>query len=169
MNSTFHTARCLIRPIQAEDIPSLLEMFKDKEVHQFIPPLVGISDEDYVNILKGKIASNIPSVGFWTVWTDEKELIGTVNLYWSKEFDLEHIGLLLKRQFWGEGYGVELMRELLKFGFSERKLPVIYAIINEGNDASKGLFTKLGFQLEKVVEEDNGLVNFFKLTKEQFV
>lgn len=162
--SVIETDRCLIRPTETSDIHLLAEMTADEEVCKYIPSLLGSSYEDRVSIFKEKMEKNQESIGFWTVWDkSSNEFVGTVNLYYSKEYKVEHIGLILAKERWGSGYGLELMLRLIRYGFDERQLPEIYAIISEDHVGSRSLFERLGFSLFEVLEEDEENVCLYVL------
>lgn len=155
--TSFFTQRAFVRPIVGDDIECLLEMYQEPESNKFIPPLVDRTEEEYREILNGKIANNEREIGFWTVWDkSNNHLIGTLNLYYSNEFNVEHIGLHLNKLYWGKGFGKELMEALLNYGFNVRQLSEIHAIINHDHIVSQHLFTKLGFTLKEKVKEEDG-------------
>ncbi len=157
-NSKFTTERTAVRPIQESDIECLLRMYQEPESCRFIPPLLDKNDEEYREILLGKIKSNQDNgVGFWTVWDKVTgDLIGTLNLYYSDQFKVEHIGLHLSRNYWSKGFGTELMTALIQYGFKVRDLSAIHAIINHDHVVSQRLFSKLGFLLKEKVKEEDG-------------
>lgn len=52
-----------------------------------------------------------------------------------------------------QGYGTEILKALVKFGFEDMNLNRIEAFVTPGNDASIILLKKVGFLQEGIVRE----------------
>lgn len=61
---------------------------------------------------------------------------GLVDESISVNYEVE-IGYILKKSAWGRGIATEIATELLKFGFEHGGLPVIVAVIDDDNIASR--------------------------------
>jgi RimJ/RimL family protein N-acetyltransferase len=76
-------------------------------------------------------------------------VVGTVTL---AEIDPEHrraeLGVMVRRVFWGEGYGSEAVALGLEYGFGALGLHRVEADIDPRNDGSIRLVTSLGFRRE---------------------
>ena len=55
------------------------------------------------------------------------------------------LGFWLGREWWGRGYATEANREVLRYGFAERRLPGFTSSHFVDNHASAGVLRKLGF------------------------
>ena len=53
----------------------------------------------------------------------------------------------------GKGYASEALGLLIEYGFDEIGLHRIYARVIDGNEASRNLFTRLGFTQEGLLRE----------------
>jgi RimJ/RimL family protein N-acetyltransferase len=63
------------------------------------------------------------------------------------------IGYCLNRDFWGKGYGTEVARALITFGFEQLNLHRIYATCDPQNTASAHVLEKAGMQREGHLRE----------------
>lgn len=160
------TARAKISPLQTSDIDEVIMMYHEKDSNKYIAPLLNKSDDYYKDFLAKKISDNKSEVKFWTVRSIENdEFIGTINLNDFMDKGLTHIGCHLALNYWGRGYATELLKPIINYGFTIRKLEFIHAIIHPDNLASIHLFKKLGFNYLKPLELDSSTLDIFKLEK----
>ncbi|MCH2228814.1 MAG: GNAT family N-acetyltransferase [Crocinitomicaceae bacterium] len=144
--TSFQTARTYIRPLTKEDYPSILEMYQEEDSFKFIRPLRGLSLEEYSNFIDKKMIQNENEVGFWCVFSkDENTFIGTVNLNEFANTGKIQIGCHLKRNVWNKGYGFELMKAVLNYGFETRGLKSIHGVYEKKHIVSAKLMKQLGF------------------------
>lgn len=61
--------------------------------------------------------------------------------------------LIGNKNYWGKGYASEALKELLEFGFYERGLRRVQALVLEENIASIKMFTKCGYVREGLLRE----------------
>jgi RimJ/RimL family protein N-acetyltransferase len=159
-----NTQRTVIKPLNEEDIPAIIEMYAEPDSNKYIAPLVGKSVNEYTVFLQNKIETNKGDLGFWSVFSkDSNVFIGTVNLNQFAKLNVIHIGCHLKREYWNQEYGFELMEALINYGFEERKLDFIYAIIEEGHVVSNKLFDSLGFKFKEKRNIDGSDLGFYQL------
>ena len=64
------------------------------------------------------------------------------------------IGYILKRDWWGQGFGTEMARTLLEFGFERFGLHRIYATCDPRNARSARILQKIGMVHEGRRRED---------------
>jgi ribosomal-protein-alanine N-acetyltransferase len=84
---------------------------------------------------------------------DEK-LIGGCGIHVSDVGNREGwIGYCLNRNFWGQGFGTETARALLRFGVDQLKLHRIFALCDPENTASAHVLEKVGMQREGYLRE----------------
>lgn len=58
------------------------------------------------------------------------------------------LGIFLAEDYWGEGYGTEAARLATSYAFDQHRRHRVVARVFEGNEASKRVWEKLGFDLE---------------------
>ncbi len=92
--------------------------------------------------------------GKYAVWEIETgKLLGMGGLTpWDFNGEkLIDITYRLRESAWGKGYGLELAKALVEYGFNTLKLPEITATITPDNKASKAIAAKLGFKLDQKI------------------
>ena len=90
----------------------------------------------------------------WAVVTREGKMIGTGGFTKADEkHRLGQIGYVLNPAFWNMGYGTEIARELLSFGFNALNLNRIEAQYMVGNDRSRHVMEKCGMTFEGVARQ----------------
>ena len=146
--STLVSERVTFTPLRREDFEEILAMYDEPDTAKYILPLQNKDQAFYLNFLEGKIASNKSLVGFWTVRNSaDNTFIGTANLNKFQHRDITHVGCHLSREFWGQGFGFEVMNFLKNYGVEQRGMPEVYGLVQEGHNASKHLMMKMGFKL----------------------
>jgi ribosomal-protein-alanine N-acetyltransferase len=141
------TQRTTILPIQEKDIPDILEMYIEPDSFKYIGPLANKTVTFYTEFLQKKITTNKTEVGFWVVREKKNNsFIGTVNLNQFQDSVMTHIGCHLKSEHWNKGYAKELVKELLNYGTSNRKLEEIFGVFDVDNTVSRKLLEGLGFK-----------------------
>lgn len=66
----------------------------------------------------------------------------------SEKIELE-IGYLIDQKYWGKGYGTEICKVLIDYGFSKLQLQQMIAGMYKANTASAAISKKSGMQLIK--------------------
>lgn len=149
------TERISLRPWDVEtEAEQAFEIYGDPEVMHFIGNSQMVSDvtamEERLRLRNRQLSELNDGSGFWAI--EDKttgELVGTVILKQLPDGEGKstgdwEVGWHLKRSAWGKGYATEGGRTLLQYGFSELKLPMIYAVANPENRASIRVMERLG-------------------------
>ncbi|WP_235921445.1 GNAT family N-acetyltransferase [Lentzea tibetensis] len=84
---------------------------------------------------------------FVLIRRDTGELIGDIGI-WPGEHGNAEFGYVLHPAHQGHGFATEAVRELVRFGFSERGYRRLVARIDGRNDASRKLLERLNFRRE---------------------
>lgn len=97
-----------------------------------------------------------------------KKMIGGIELRDFNEHSCE-LGYWLGKKYWGKGFATEAVGRLLELGFDELNLNEIYAAYKVGNEASKKVLEKSGFQFyrekqefDSVLERNEQLIEMVK-------
>jgi RimJ/RimL family protein N-acetyltransferase len=96
------------------------------------------------------------SFGFAIRALDDNQLIGDIGVYvesWAHVEGWVGIGIG-ERAYWGNGYGTEAMRLLLRFAFSELNLQRVSLGVYAYNPRALRSYEKAGFRREGVVRGD---------------
>lgn len=164
-----YTDRAVLKPFSAEHIPNIMGMFHEPESNRFIKPLLGKSDDFYLEKLAANLTKNKQMLQYWSVYhAASNDFVGTLNLNEFEGQRIVQLGLHLTRKFWNQGYGFELCVPLLKYGFEERKLSAIHWVIESEHNVSRKLANKLGFKPYDVFDDDGCPLEIFKLGKEEW-
>ena len=162
------TKRLLLRPLEYRDAPRLHALETDAEVKKFLGGPSKSTVEEYANRIK---AQQMP--GYLAVTTEVGEFLGrcgflncdiedtgprarfsgsgmamTVRLGWEI-----HIALFPSRH--REGYGREVAKNLINYGFNVMRLEKLFGVADAQNAASLGLCEQLGFRYERDTTRHN--------------
>lgn len=154
MNLT--TNRMILRPWNEEDAPSLYEYAKSPDIgpsagwpvhtsvensRQIIRDVLSV-EETYAVVLKGE-HSPIGSIG---LMIGEKSSLGL-------GFDEGEIGYWIGVPYWGKGLIPEAVRELMRHGFEDLELKTLWCGYYDGNEKSRRVQEKCGFQYHHTTKE----------------
>ena len=136
------TPRLLIRPWKEADAPAFYELSQDAGFTLF--PITHYRQESVASALAW-IRENPHK--YAVLENSTGELIGMGGLMpwmWEEEA-LTDVTYRLRESAWGQGYGQELARALVRYGVEELKLNNLSATITPDNVASKKIVERLGF------------------------
>lgn len=85
---------------------------------------------------------------FAVVKKDSGTVIGGCGIYLNRSRSEAMLGWILNRHFWKQGYGTELAKELIRYGFKELNLHRIYATCNTENYGSYRVMENCGMRRE---------------------
>ena len=155
------TPRLLLREFEEEDLLQVHEYLSDPEVFRYM--IGGSADQQQSKESIRKIIearSEKPRLDYSLVVTlNEKDrVIGgsrvrvldpTLNPV-CRLLGPADVGFWLNRLFWGQGYGTEVAKTLLSFGFDELRLHRIFAWCDAENVSSAKILDKIGMRREGV-------------------
>ena len=142
------TERLLLRPWKETDAESLYEYAKNPEVGPIAgwPPHKNIEESRDViqNIFNGKEC-------YAVCLKSDNRAIGAIELKLNGATDMTdkddecELGYWIGQEFWGQGLIPEAARELLRHGFEDLAMNIIWCGYYEGNEKSKRVQEKVGF------------------------
>lgn len=146
---TLETNRLLLRPWKQSDAESLYEYAKDPRIGPIAGWPVHTSVENSRDIIREvlSVAENYAV----TVKGDETA-IGSIGLKIGGNSDLDilenegEIGYWIAVPYWGKGYIPEAAEELIRRGFEDLNLRAIWCGYFDGNEKSRRVSEKCGFQ-----------------------
>ncbi len=141
--------RVRLRHVEREDLPQFVEWLNDPEVSQGLTlhtPLSMAEEENWFeNVLKGPIDERPLVVE--AMEDDEWRMIGNSgfhNLDWRNRN--AELGIFIgDKAYWDQGYGTEVVRLLLRHGFSTLNLYRIFLRVFEDNSRAIRAYEKAGF------------------------
>ena len=146
----WRTARLLLRPWRAQDLPAYAALNADPDVMAHFPDVLSKADSD---AMAQRCQSLIEArgAGVWAVQRlDTGEFIGHVGLH-TPAGNLPfapcvEIAWRLAREHWQHGFATEAAHEALRIGFAELQLPEIVAFTAMTNLPSQAVMKRLGMQ-----------------------
>lgn len=72
-------------------------------------------------------------------------LIGTGLIYFEPEYNLFEVGYNFGKQYWGQGFATESMREIINFAKNDLQIKELVGRYAKDNPASGNILKKLGF------------------------
>lgn len=152
---TLKTQRLFLRKITPDDVNSLLKLFGNPEVVQFIEtqPIKTLEQADeWLKWLGGAFAAKDGLR--WGITLHDGTFIGSAGLNrLNREAHYAEISCDINQHFWGQGYGQEAMREVMQFGWEQMSLNRIEATVVKGNTRSVHVMEKLGFKKEGLLRQ----------------
>jgi len=147
-----------LKALCEEDVSALYDYFSNKDNFPFVQmPIYDTIEEvkSYILIMQAGI-----DAGKWYLWgiylKNENKLIGTISLWnFSVDRQTAEFGYGLFPAFRGSGYMAESIRTCLDFAFDSLKIYKIEAYTQKNNQPSLDVLTKLGFDFESSVIEDD--------------
>lgn len=149
------TQRLSLRKIQPSDVNSLLKLFGNPEVEQFIEmqPIKSVAQaNEWLRWLGGVFASKDGLR--WGVTLKDDTFIGSAGLNrWNRETRYAEIGCDIAFPYWANGYGQETIQTIINFGWDYMNLNRIEASVISGDDRSVYVMKKLGFKQEGLLRQ----------------
>lgn len=151
------TARLVLRPFRASDVPAFYELYSAPEVLRY-DPAGPILPEQAQEIINNRVAAQeralpneLPS-GFALSRRNDLQLIGNCRLQRNRDNrDRAELAYHLVPRCWNQGYATEMARELLRYGFDTLNLRCIYGLCVPENIASRRVMEKAGMQPQEPV------------------
>ncbi|HUR41884.1 MAG TPA: GNAT family N-acetyltransferase [Verrucomicrobiae bacterium] len=142
------TARLVLRRFTADDYDWLHALWSDPEVKRHMGGPA--SPEQTTALLHERILPGYarePGFGMWV--TLEREGDTPMGFHLPNHIQgetLVQVGYVLGKAHWGRGYATEMCEALLRYGFTELKLPRIHAITDVPNVGSQRVLLKAGLE-----------------------
>ncbi len=158
------TNRTTMALIVEEDIPEILEMFREPDTFKFIGKLQNKTDEEYREFLKTKLPRNqVKTNYYWIARLKETgEFVGAVNLNYYNQTDMIQVGVQIKRKFWGQGFAPEVVTRARDFGVTDVGLNLIHGVVEPAHIASKKMLMKSGFKYSETITINNETLEIYK-------
>ncbi len=150
------TKRLILRPWNVEDAQSLYEYAKDPEVG----PIAGWPPHKSVEESKEVIKNVFNDEQSYAICLKEdNRAIGAIGLKLYGDTDMTdkedecELGYWIGKPFWGNGYMPEAAKEIIRYGFEELDMSVIWCGYYDGNNKSKRVQEKCGFTYYRTTED----------------
>lgn len=155
---TLETERLILRAHKNADAKALFSLRTNNKVMRYIDrenPKNLEETEAKIKLMQNGFDNKTPIA--WVIAFKEtpNNMIGEIGFYRTDLANYRaEVGYMLHPDFWRRGLISEALRNVINFGFREMKLHSISANINPGNDASRQILLKHGFEKEAYFKED---------------
>lgn len=152
------TSRLIIREFETSDWPAVHRYGSNIEIMKYVRYQAN-TEEDTKGFIQRVIscAAHIPRISYeWAVTLREtpETLIGGCGIKREHETHCEWpVGYCYHSEYWGRGYGTEVCRALIGYGFADLGGHRIYAVCDVDNKASARVLEKGGMRLEGCFRE----------------
>lgn len=170
--ASLKTKRLIIRPCKPDDLPQMQRFFSNEEATRY---LLMSPEEKTPEAIEGLLNSIISSydtpepIFALAISKKDNELyIGSCGLSRTPQGDVEIYYALLP-EYWGKGYGVEAMRKLFEYAFSELELDRLVASMHRDNLMSRKVADSLKMDYEESVTTDTNQEGLrYSISKEKY-
>ena len=171
------TKRLSLQQTTQEDVKDVFAVFCDPKVTRFhdLDTFTHLDEASRIIERRAKRFEDGKGIRWAIVYKQGNYLIGSCGFTWLKEKNAAEIGYELKSQFWRQSIMSEAITAILQYGFNHREIQFVIAEIMLDNIASRGLFKKLGFQSQGILEKRGfwkgkyHALEQFKLMKTEFI
>lgn len=147
MSIFLETKRLIINTPEKIDFDNLYALQSDTDVMRYVGQ--GVRTQSEVMIGLEKAIEHYKKHGFSLGCVFDKEngvFVGRAGLiylgYDDTQPDIE-VGYALIKSAWGKGYGTELAKSLIDWGFQQLSVEKLVAVINPKNNKSRGVLEKV--------------------------
>lgn len=150
------TDRLIIKEIAVDDIPDLMDIYKNPEINSYLPEIQKASldlTETAIEKHRAYIKNmyHFYDFGLWGVYLKETgELIGQCGIepHQQDKEDILELGYLIDPKYQHFGYAAEAVIAVLQYSFNCLAVNKITALIAPENKASLHIAEKTGFKFE---------------------
>jgi RimJ/RimL family protein N-acetyltransferase len=139
--------RVTLRGVERDDLPRLWEIYNDLEVEHRSSdtPPVPTSLAKVQARFEARTAESEPGVVIFVIVVDD-DIIGEVMLHSIDRYSRAcHLGISLRRDRWGQGYGQDAVRTLVGYAFGPMNFRKVSLEVLADDPRAVGAYRKAGF------------------------
>ncbi len=165
----FQTKRLNIRPVTTEDAAFILELMNTPKWIKNIGDRNVRTVKDAESYIKEKAFPQLKTYGYGNNVIIRKEdyvKLGTCGMYHREGMDSIDLGFAFLPANEGKGYAFEAASKIMTVGKEEFGLTELSAFTLEGNQSSRNLLERLGFNLKgigKLPNDTTELLHYYKV------
>ena len=172
MNTIIETERLILRELLPSDAKSMFLLDSNPNVHKHLGnnPVKSIEEcRNYIENIRNQYIQN-GTGRFAVVLKETNEVIGWAGIKYITEPENNHVnfydlGYRLQENHWGKGYGFEVAKAWLDFGFNKMNITKMYASTHIENMGSRRILEKIGMKLVSEFDWDGIPCVWFELDK----
>ena len=134
-----HTPRLTLRKLTVDDIPSLVKYADNRNISDYILNIPYPYREPDAVFRLSYIHQGFTAKSrfiFAIILKNNNECIGEISIHLDDKTSGGQIAYWIGESHWNNGYATEAIRSVLNFGFERLHLDIIYATVDEENNAS---------------------------------
>ncbi len=147
--------RVRLRAIERSDIPNFVRWFNDPEVRQYLLMYSPMSEAQEERWFERQLEGADHLFAIEALVDGEWVHIGNCGLHkidWKNGH--AELGIVIgEKAFWGQGFGTDAVRALLRFAFHELRLHRVYLDTYDFNPRAIRCYEKAGFRREGTKRE----------------
>lgn len=151
-----YTERLYLRKLSLKDAETLFKYWSDPEVTKYLNITTFKDIEQAYSMIRllNSLYNNKDGIR-WAIATKKDNIvIGTCGYNnWIRKSSRGEIGYELGKEYWGNGYATEAIKEIIKYGFKSMNLNRIEAFTVPEATSSINLLKKLGFKKEGMLRQ----------------
>ncbi|PSB49977.1 GNAT family N-acetyltransferase [Chamaesiphon polymorphus] len=166
----FETNRTIVRKWTSSDIIAYYLLRSDPLVMKFIGEplrdkrqaekfLISRTIADYSKYGYGRYAVVLKASG---------DVIGNTGLLYLRELDRNDLAISLLPQYWGLGYGTEILEKCVQYAFEELALPELIGLVDPLNIVSSKLLMKIGMIYSEKITYHDEACNLYTLKQQDW-
>jgi RimJ/RimL family protein N-acetyltransferase len=146
--------RIRLRPVEKDDIPRFVKWFGDPEVRSYLAMYMPIGQVQEERWFERNL--NAGDEQTWAVEVQPAEAVGPWmhigsagyhHIEWRHRWG--EIGIVIgARDYWGKGYGTDVVQTLVAWGFYTLNLNRVQLRVHSSNPRAIRCYEKAGFQME---------------------
>ena len=144
MRMNLETERLILRNLTPEDYRAAFLWCGDPDVARYMVYPVYTKAEDVRTWIETLDPDDPDEYDAGIVLKSTGELIGSGGIYYRPDDGLWTIGYNLRKDQWGNGYAVEMIRALLEYAGRTREIRGIQGTFADANNRSRRVMEKLG-------------------------
>ncbi len=152
------TPRIIIREYVAAEEELFIELFADERLTPYLPKRNNDQNREIFRAMLADYAAGA-SLGKWGIFGLDGDLIGFVMLKLNAEdASKAELGYNIHYKYWNTGIATEACKILIDYGFNDRELKQITAVIVPENVASEKVLIKAGLHKTASIERDGEIL-----------
>jgi len=145
---TIQGKRVRLRAIERSDIPTFVRWLNDPEVIQYLLMYMPFSQAEEERWFENHLNDSHSHI--FGIETAEGKLIGNIGIEQIDWKDRKAVlGIVIgEKDYWGQGYGTDAIRTLLRFAFATMNLNRVQLSVFDQNERAQRCYHKCGFKPE---------------------
>lgn len=138
----FETQRLIIRALKQEDQEAFYLLMSNPKVMHPIPLDIMDRKTSDANLATHINASENSEKKVWAIDSKSGEIFMGIAAFIKNDNGEDEIAYRLREKYWGKGFGTEIARGLIEYGFHGMRLDLITADVNTKNEKSIKILDK---------------------------